>query len=93
MNNNQVERLESMSVEGSLKLFKQEDGDIIIQVMTMKNSFGQRLKEPRIASVEFCTPGSGGGGSKETWRALVNLFEAMKKDNADPSQNNRNPNI
>ena len=86
------ERLESMSPDGSLKLFRQDDGDIIVQVMTMQNSFGQRLKEPRIASVEFCTPGSGGGGSKRTWKALVDLFEAMKADNEDSSQNGRNPN-
>ena len=85
------ERLESMSPDGSLKLFRQEDGDIIVQVMTRQNSFGNRSNELRIASVEFCTPGSGGGGSRETWKALVNLLEAMKRDNEDPSQNGRNP--
>ena len=85
------ERLESMSPDGSLKLFKQEDGDIIVQVTTMQNVFGSRLKERRIAAVEFCTPGSGGGGSKRTWKALVDLFEAMRLDNEDSSQNGRNP--
>ena len=40
-----------------------------------------------VGALEFCTPGLGGGKSPETRKALLNLMDAIRKDNeADPSR-------
>lgn len=80
-----VERLESMSPNGFLRLHIQEDGDVIITIAESDQSGGFDA----IASVEFCTPFGGGGGSSRTHKALVELAKAMAEDNADPSQQGR----
>lgn len=81
----QTERLESMSPEGFLRLIREDDGDIIVTVGTG----GQRGGVRSVGSVQFCTPGAGGGGSSRTWRALVDLMGAMAADNLDPQQQKR----
>lgn len=83
----QTERLESMSPNGFLRLFRQNDGDICLTI-------GQGQPEggfESIASVEFCTPMAGGGGSLRTYRALIQLMAAMAADNLDDSQKGRRP--
>lgn len=68
-------RREDMSTTGNLCLLRQRDGDIIVSV------YDATLHA--IGSVEFCTPGAGGGRSPRTHAALVELLRAMAEDNAD----------
>lgn len=82
-----TERLESMSPIGFLRIIKEDDGDICLTIGQPDR--GGSLS--RIASIEFCTPGSGGGGSSRTYAALVNLAAAMAADNLDPTQSGRRP--
>ena len=63
-----------MSPNGSIALFQQDDGDIIIAVT---NDVG------RTVSVEFCTIFGGGGGSPNTFEALRNLLDSIEKDNLE----------
>ena len=72
-----VERLESMSPDGRLRLYIQPDGDVIVAVLQSEGD----ANGSAIASVEFCTPGAGRGGSPRTWHALGKLAEAMALDN------------
>lgn len=75
-----VERLEDMSPKGRLRVCVQGDGDVIICLIQ---------DDGRMADVEFCTPGAGGGGSRRTWEALRNLVSAMEADNDDPRCSHR----
>ena len=75
-----VSRREDMSAECTLGLFREDDGDWVVSA-AIRNAEGQL---EGIATVQFCTPGSGGGGSPHTFRALNFLAVAMAKDNADP---------
>lgn len=83
----QTERLESMSPRGFLRLIRQDDGDIIISIGEGDEDGGWRS----FATIEFCTPFSGGGGSEKTWEALVQLGAAMAADNLDDMQGGRRP--
>lgn len=83
-----VSRKESMSPDGFLRLHIQQDGDVIVAIRSGENDGGLDPLLP-FASVEFCTPFGGGGGSKYTHAALRNLALAMAKDNADPHQQGR----
>lgn len=71
-----VERNEDMTPLGRLALIFQVDGDVIVAVRADPDAMFN-------TSVEFCQPGSGGGRSKHTLRALRELGEAMKRDNAE----------
>ena len=73
-----VKRNEDMSQRGHLKLMIQDDGDIIVAVYPEENGF----VEPG-GSVEFCIPGTGGGRSTHTHKALLALYEAMEMDNKE----------
>jgi hypothetical protein len=75
-----IERLEDMSQRGRLRVLIQSDGDVIVSAIQ---------NDGRMADVEFCTPMSGGGGSRKTWEALHALAVAMQEDNADPLCANR----
>lgn len=88
-----VNRLESMSPRGFLRLIIQDDGDVVVTCQQqMENcSVADDDRAPRgfrSATVEFCTI-SGGGGSKNTFRALRALAVAMAEDNADEFQQGR----
>lgn len=73
-----IVRKEDMSVTGRLRLLRQEDGDMCVAIID---------DEGNQASVEFCTPGSGGGKSPKTLAALRALALAMMEDNEqDPSR-------
>lgn len=71
-----IERLEDMSIKGRLRLYLQEDGDIIIAVHEQTSDGLVGCGE----SVEFCTSG---GKSPRTLAALRMLAEAMRQDNAE----------
>ena len=60
-----------------LTLLMQDDGDIVVEVITVDGSDFMR------ATVEFCEPGSGGGQSTATRIALINLMCAIEKDNLE----------
>lgn len=79
-------RLESMSRRGFMSLIREDDGDIIIAVAEE-----DRSGVVRIADVQFCTAGIGGGGSKRTHAALLDLMAAMAADNLDKLQDHRRP--
>jgi len=67
-----VSRKESMSPDGSLSLFVEEDGDIIVTCTRgSKDAFST-------TSVEFTISGA---YSKHTVKALKDLMVAMEKDN------------
>lgn len=72
-------RREDMTSEGKLTVIMQEDGDMIVTV------YGESLSPDRMhsASVEFCTPWSGGGRSRHTRKALQDLAIAIQKDNLE----------
>lgn len=82
-----TERLESMSPQGFLRLMRQGDGDMVLSVGEGGCDGGLE----QFATVEFCTPFSGGGGSSRTYAALIQLAAAMAADNLDDLQRNRRP--
>lgn len=78
--NMHTERKEDMSPRGFLRLIKEDDGDIIVAV-------GEGDPDGTVgyvASVQFCTCGSGGGGSPRTREALIQLMGAIAADNLTP---------
>ena len=79
-----VTRLEDMSPRGHMNLVLDGDGDVCISVKTGDQD--GRITE--WGHVEFCT-GLGGGGSPRTYRALLNLMQAMDDDNQDPNRQHR----
>jgi hypothetical protein len=84
-----TERIEDMSRRGFLRLVMEDDGDIIVAVGQCDRD---GLIDP-VARVEFCTCGSGGGGSPETREALIQLMGAIARDNLNKSgKSSRNGN-
>ncbi len=81
----QVQRFEDMSPEGCLRLFRQGDGDIIVCAVPDPEECERRQLPPFGIGVEFCTCG-GGGQSPNTRKALLALWEAIEKDNAENPQ-------
>ncbi len=69
------ERIGDMGNKSRLIVYRQEDGDIIVEIL--QDDKGQIKR----ASVEFCTIGGGGRQSLHTFEALVKLIEAIEKDN------------
>jgi hypothetical protein len=76
MNSTVVERFEDMSPRGRLRLIRQDDGDVLVCVITDPNGPDEGVA----VSVEFCTRG---GTSYETLIALNALMQAMAEDNMD----------
>lgn len=66
-------RPEDMSPRGCLNLIKQDDGDIIVEVVSEGHDGVLRSRD-----VEFC---ASGGRSPWTLQALYQLQKAMEKDN------------
>jgi hypothetical protein len=72
-NERDVGRAEDMG-QGHLRVSLDGDNDVCVEVFDGK----------RFARVEFCNPGGGGGGrSRQTRLALVELMRAMESDNAE----------
>lgn len=87
---NSVARLEDMSPDGILRLTRQRDGDIIVEIVEGTQD-GSLDNEPgRRVHVEFCTY-AGGGGSSRTLAALRNLMVAMAEDSLDTHTQARIP--
>ena len=74
-----VTRRGDMSPEDRLRVFQQEDGDYILQIVP---EYDERHPKPSL-SVEFCTCCGGGGNSPHTRRAIAGLIEAIRKDNVE----------
>lgn len=72
-----VSRFEDMSPGGKITLHRQQDGDVIIEIVT---------DEFERACIEFCTPMTGGGQSPHTHKALCQLMVAMEKDEQERKQ-------
>jgi len=62
----------------ALNIFRQNDGDIVIWIGMPSVPIRDGERE-----VEFTTIASGGGRSPHTFYALLNVIEAMKKDNEE----------
>ena len=68
-----VGRIGDMSTSASLRVGLDGDNDTYVSVWDEKSG----------GSVEFCTPGAGGGKSRRTRVALLALMVAMEADNAE----------
>lgn len=79
-----IGRLEDMSPDGLLSVYMQDDGDMCLMI-------AQSQPYPATATLEFCSPGSGGGKSPATHKALMALAYAMEQDNNDNACQMRNP--
>ena len=80
----QIQRYEDMSPRGCLRLFRQNDGDIIVVAVPNPEDAERRGLPPFGIGVEFC---ASGGQSPNTREALLALWEAIEKDNALNPQN------
>jgi hypothetical protein len=67
-----ISRKHDMSPDGSLTVCADQSGDMCLSIFDDENKC--------VANLEFCTRGSGGGGSPETHKALRELFVALVKD-------------
>lgn len=67
-----VGRYGDMSQEAHIRVGFDSDNDVFVSVWDGAGG----------ATVEFCTPGAGGGHSSETRVALIALMVAMEEDNA-----------
>jgi len=78
------ERIEDMSPRSYLRVLMEEDGDMIITVVAIKEGPGRYrgLPDMDIASVQFCAR-AGGGRSPNVRKALQELALAIEKDNAE----------
>lgn len=70
--NKRYTRHEDMSPDGTLTVIFQPDGDGIISITDANG---------KTASVEFCSPGAGGGRSPNVLSALRALAMAIERDN------------
>ena len=77
-----IERKDDMSFNGHLTVSVQPDGDMCVSIYDSERE--------QIASIEFCQPGMGGGGSPRTHAALRELFVAMVEDQAVETNSSRN---
>ena len=66
------ERQDDMG-QGRLRVIRQEDGDMIVSTVMDPDHRG-------FPSLEFCTPGTGGGKSSNVRNALFMLIKALQKD-------------
>jgi len=66
-----VGRYGDMSTSAHMRVGLDSDNDVYVSIYDEKGG----------ACVEFCCPGSGGGRSSETRKALIALMVAMEKDN------------
>lgn len=82
-----VKRIEDMSPRGFLRVIVQDDGDVVVAV----HEYRDEMVQPGSAA-EFCAPYTGGGKSPHTWKALRELFDAMKRDIDDEVQKGITPN-
>lgn len=78
-----VERVEDMSPDGRLKLFREDDGDIIVSIIPPSKKLSKESMWLEDMQVQFCSLAGGGGRSRHTREALFTLMEAIEKDNAE----------
>jgi len=68
-----VARLEDMSPHGHMRVLFDRDNDVLVEVFDGEN----------FASIEFGTPGLGGGQSSQTRLALIGVMRAIEADNVE----------
>lgn len=76
--NKLYKRIGDMSPTDHLAILMEADGDVIV----LAEETGMGEKYPKRSEVQFCT-GYGGGRSKHTRNALINLADAIEKDNKE----------
>ncbi len=74
-----VERREDMSANGTLKIFQQADGDLIV----ICEKYDENTKRFERGTAEFCALGAGGGRSPNVRDALLALMAAIELDNKE----------
>lgn len=72
-------RIGDMSPSDHLVILMESDGDVILLVE--ETQMGE--KYPTRCQVQFCTSFAGGGRSIHTRRALIELADAIEKDNKE----------
>jgi hypothetical protein len=72
-----VGRMDDMHHDGVLRVLLADDGDVCVFIGASGNG-----GEWGSASIEFCSPGTGGGRSPSTREALIALMVAIEADNA-----------
>ncbi len=77
------QRYEDMSPDGRLRILIEDDGDVIVEVMT--GCVTNNPRDFKMAAAQFCTY-AGGGRSPKTRLALLALARAIVEDNADDPQ-------
>jgi hypothetical protein len=82
------ERFGDMGGFSMLIVYRQEiSGDIVVRVVEDEDVNDEGDEHYlKIAEVEFCTIAAGGGRSPETFDALLELIEAMNRDNKSSPQ-------
>ena len=78
-----VTRVGDMHPNRALSIYVQRDGDVVLLITQDGIPIGDidtGSENDRAAQVEFCTSG---GRSRHTREALINLIEAMEKDNTE----------
>ena len=75
----EVSRLGDMGQGLKLELLRDGDGDIIVSALPANHRFTDQ-------AVEFCVPGSGGGTSPRTFKALQDLMTAIELDRIERPQ-------
>lgn len=80
-----VLRTGDMHPNRALKLYRQDDGDVLVVITQDGYAIGDADTgnvNDRSAQVEFCVSG---GRSRRTHQALLELMEAMRQDNKERS--------
>ncbi|MTJ93897.1 MAG: hypothetical protein F8N36_13720 [Desulfovibrio sp.] len=81
-----ADRTEDMGTVKRLKVIRDNEGDVVVSIVTGR---GMPLHEEATesdAAVEFC---NSGGRSPRTFRALLALLNAMEEDENDQSDPHR----
>jgi len=81
-----IKRFEDMSPTGHLMMHQQEDGDIIVCAVPDTEECKRGHLPPFGIAVEFCSCIGGGGQSPHTRKALIELWKAIERDNAENPQ-------
>ncbi|WJJ55016.1 hypothetical protein [Xanthomonas phage RTH11] len=75
-----VSRQGDMGEGLKLEILREEDGDLIVSIMGVHDRFSPDH------AIQFCVPGTGGGSSRHTFKALQDLRVAMALDEQERKQ-------
>lgn len=82
-----VSRQGDMGEGLKLEILREADGDLIVSIMKVHDKFSPDH------AIQFCVPGTGGGASRHTFKALQDLRVAMALDEQERKQPLPDPSI